>query len=75
MEENKENEIDITKKDDYITEVAELKKKYKVEKEKIEWADDDWEEASIQEEMDKYATKIRALNRQIASIEQVEKNA
>ncbi len=73
MEEN--NDIDITKKDDYITEVAALKKKYKAEKEKIEWADDEWEEAMIQEEMDKYATKIRALNQQLASIEKIEKNA
>ena len=69
------NEIDITKKDDYITEVAALKIKYKAEKEKIEWADDDWEEAMIQEEMDKYANKIRALNQQIASIAKIETNA
>jgi len=73
MQEN--NDIDISKKDAYITEVAELKKMYKAEKEKIEWADDDWEESMIQEEMDKYATKIRALNQQIASIKILEKNA
>jgi len=69
------NDIDISKKDEYITEVAELKKKYKVLKEKLEWADDDWEEAGIQEDMDKYAVTIRTLNQRLASIEAVEKNA
>lgn len=73
--EEENNDIDISKKDEYTTEVAELKKKYKVMKEKLEWADDDWEEAGIQADMDKYASTIRTLNQRLASIEIIEKNA
>ena len=72
MQENNHNEIDITKKDAYITEVTTLKKKYKMMREKLGWAEDNWEEEIIQKEMDQLATNIRELNRQI---EAIEKNA
>jgi hypothetical protein len=67
-----ENELDITKKDDYIQEVAQLRVKYKENKEKLDWAEDDMEEFFIQEEMDKYASSIRGLNKKIASIQKEE---
>ena len=69
MQENNHNEIDITKKDAYITEVTTLKKKYKTMREKLGWAEDNWEEEIIQKEMDQLATNIRELNRQIEAIE------
>jgi len=68
----KNNQIDIH---DYITEVDALKIRYKSMKKKIEWVDDDFEEEMIQEKMDEYATKIRALNQKIASLESTEKQA
>jgi hypothetical protein len=74
MIENVEN-IDIAKKDEYLAEVVELKKKYKDKKSEIEWADDEWEESVIEEEMNKYASRIRLLNSRLASISDVESRA
>jgi len=73
MQENKH--IDIEKKDDYLSEVALLKKEYKSYKEKLAWVDDNFEEGYLEEKMEHYATKIRALNKKIASIKSEETNA
>ncbi len=70
MQEN--NQIDIDKKDDFLREVEELKKKYKSTKAKLAWVDDNFEEGLIEEEMDKYATQIRALKQKLAQIESSE---
>ncbi len=73
MQENVQ--IDPNKKDTYIAEVKRLKAKYKETKEKLTWIETTWEEEIIQNDMEKLATNIRALNRQIAEIESVEKKA
>ncbi len=73
MQENLQ--IDPTKKDTYIAEVEKLKAEYKRTKEKLTWIETTWEEEIIQNDMEKLATNIRALNRQIAEIESVEKKA
>ncbi len=39
--------IDITKKEEYLAQVAEFKQKYKDKKSELEWADDEWEESPI----------------------------
>ena len=48
-------------------EVATLKQTYKSYKEKLTWVEDTFEEGIIEEKMDHYATKIRALNQKIAT--------
>lgn len=74
MQEIKET-IDIAKKDEYLAQVADYKKKYKDKKSELEWADDEWEESVIEEEMNKYAARIKFLNNQIAEIQQQESRA
>jgi predicted nucleic acid-binding Zn-ribbon protein len=69
------NHEDIEKKDLYQKEVATFKKKYKVLKEKLEWADDSFEEETIQEEMNHYATQIRTLNKKLAALSNTEQKA
>jgi len=67
--------IDITKKEEYLAQVAEFKQKYKDKKSELEWADDEWEESVIEDEMNKYASRIRLLNQRIAAIKEVESRA
>lgn len=74
MTENIQN-IDIEKKDEYFAEVTELRRKYKDKKSEIEWADDEWEESVIEDEINKYASRIRLLNRRLEAIGQVESGA
>lgn len=69
MIQNNEN-IDVTKVEEYIAQVEEFKKRYKDKKSELEWADDEWEESIINDEMQKYANKIKSLNQQIAAIQQ-----
>jgi hypothetical protein len=69
---NQTENIDVTKKDEYLAQVTEFKKKYKDKKSELEWADDEWEESVIEEEMNKYASRIRLLNNRLAAIQQVE---
>ena len=64
--------IDITKKEEYLAQVAEFKKKYKDKKSELEWADDEWEESVIEDEMNKYASRIKLLNQRIAAIKEKE---
>jgi len=67
--------IDITKKEEYLAQVAEFKQKYKDKKSELEWADDEWEESVIEDEMNKYASRIRLLNQRIAAIKEMESRA
>ncbi|MCH9814768.1 MAG: hypothetical protein K0U47_12590 [Epsilonproteobacteria bacterium] len=67
--------IDIARKDEYLAQVEDYKKKYKDKKSELEWADDEWEESVIEDEMNKYAARIKLLNQQIAAIQQVESRA
>ncbi len=69
--ENLEN-IDVTKKDEYLTQVTEFKKKYKDKKSELKWADDEWEESLLEEEMNKYASRIKMLNRRLEAIKAIE---
>jgi hypothetical protein len=69
---NQTENIDIAKKDEYLAQVTEFKKKYKDKKSELEWADDEWEESVIEEEMNKYASRIRLLNKRLAVIQQIE---
>jgi uncharacterized coiled-coil DUF342 family protein len=64
------NDLDIPKKDDFITEVASLKTRYKTTKEKLEWADDDWAADEINEELDQYAKEIKILKTKVREFEQ-----
>jgi hypothetical protein len=64
--------IDISKKDEYLAQVTEFKQKYKDKKSELEWADDEWEESVLEEEMDKYASRIRLLNQRLAAIQKIE---
>ncbi len=69
---NQMENIDITKKDEYLAQVTEFKKKYKDKKSELEWADDEWEESVIEEEMNKYASRIRLLNKRLVAIKEME---
>jgi len=63
-----EKEIDI---DSLKEELVALRLKYKVEQEKLEWAEDDMEEFFIQEVMDKYVVSIKEINSEIKSLENI----
>jgi len=47
------------------SEIERLLKAYRVKKDDLEWADDDWEVGEIQEELDQYAIKIKRLKAKI----------
>jgi len=51
-------------------EINQLLAKYRVRKDELEWANDDWEESEIQEDLDGYAKKIKLLKAQIKEYEQ-----
>ena len=61
---NIENEIEFNVENAKI-EIEELLKKYRTRKDELEWADDEWEESEIQEELDGYAKKINTIKAQI----------
>jgi len=64
--------IDISKKDEYLAQVIEFKKKYNDKKSELAWADDEWEESVIEDEMNKYASRIRLLNKRLLAINEME---
>ncbi len=55
------NNLDPVKRELYHKELEEVMRKYKDKKSELQWADDEFEEAVIQQEMDLYAKKIRSL--------------
>ena len=57
--------------EDAKEEINQLLAKYRVRKDELEWANDDWEESEIQEELDGYAKKIKLLKAQIKEYEQM----
>ena len=61
---NVENEIEFSI-ESANHEIEELLKKYRTRKDELEWADDEWEESEIQEELDGYAIKINYLKSKI----------
>lgn len=54
--------------EDAKEEINQLLAKYRVRKDELEWANDDWEESEIQEELDGYAKKIKILKAQIKRV-------
>lgn len=62
-------------KEAYLAEVEALKKKYKARREDLEFADDDFEEGLILEEMEKYRQNIKEIKLKLAQIEDVNKEA
>ena len=50
-------------------EIDKLLKAYRVKKDDLEWADDDWEVGEIQEELDNYARKIKVLKSKVREYE------
>lgn len=57
--------------EDAKEEINQLLAKYRVRKDELEWANDDWEESEIQEDLDGYAKKIKLLKAQIKEYEQM----
>ncbi len=55
------NSIDPTKQEQYIRELEEYKRKYVDKQSELQWADNKYEESSIQSEINSYARKIRRL--------------
>jgi flagellar biosynthesis chaperone FliJ len=50
-------------------EIDRLLKVYRMKKDDLEWADDDWEVGEIQEELDGYAQKIKVLKAKVREYE------
>ena len=50
-------------------EINRLLKAYRIKKDDLEWADDDWEIGEIQEELDEYARKIKVLKSKVREYE------
>ena len=53
--------LDPAKQELYKQELEQFMRKYKDKKSELQWADDEFEESVIQQEMDVYARKIRSL--------------
>ena len=51
-------------------EINRLLKVYRIKKDDLEWADDDWEISEVQEELDGYARRIKVLKSQVRKYEQ-----
>jgi flagellar biosynthesis chaperone FliJ len=51
-------------------EINRLLKVYRVKKDDLEWADDEWEISEVQEELDGYARRIKVLKSQMRKYEQ-----
>jgi hypothetical protein len=54
-------------------EINRLLKVYRIKKDDLEWADDDWEVGEIQEELDGYARRIRVLKSKVREYEKLVK--
>ncbi len=61
--------IDPAKKELYLRELDMIMQKYKDKKSELQWADDEFEESLIQQEMDIYANKIRNLKQALSTID------
>jgi len=51
-------------------EIERLLSAYRAKKDDLEWADDDWAADEINEELDQYAKKIKALKTKVREFEQ-----
>ncbi len=58
---SKMNSLDPVKRALYHEELEDCMRKYKDKKSELQWADDEFEEAVIKQEMEVYAKKIRSL--------------
>ncbi len=71
----KEENIDITKKEHYIVQVAEFEQKCKDKISELKWADDEFEESVIKDELNKYTTRLKMLNDRLLIISKMERRA
>ncbi len=69
-----EEKIETEKKPFDIIEVKEHIEKlltaYRAKKDELEWADDEWSEDEINEELDQYAKEIKLLKAKVREFEQ-----
>jgi hypothetical protein len=65
---NKQKQEEFNLKDTKA-EINRLLKVYRIKKDDLEWADDDWEVGEIQEELDGYAQKIKVLKVKVREYE------
>ena len=65
---NKQKQEEFNLKDTKA-EINRLLKVYRIKKDDLEWADDDWEVGQIQEELDGYAQKIKVLKVKVREYE------
>ena len=65
MHEDKSFDIEEVKR-----EIEKLLSAYRAKKDDLEWADDDWAIDEINEELDQYAKKIKALKTKVREFEQ-----
>ena len=61
--------IDPEKKDLYQHELDVTMQRYRDKKSELQWADDEFEESLIQQELNIYANKIRNLKQALAKME------
>ena len=61
--------IDLEKKDLYQHELDVTMQRYRDKKSELQWADDEFEESLIQQELNIYANKIRNLKQALAKME------
>lgn len=71
----KEENIDINKKEYYIVQVAEFEQKCKDKMSELRWADDEFEELVIKDELSKCTTRLKALNQRLTVISKMERGA
>ncbi len=71
MESNNEINKDIFNLKEAKAEINRLLSAYRIKKDDLEWADDDWEVGEIQEELDGYARKIKLLKSKVREYEKV----
>jgi len=64
--ETKEKPFDI---EEVKKEIEKLLVAYRTKKDDLEWADDDWAADEINEELDQYAKKIKALKEKVREFE------
>lgn len=64
--------VDIAKKEQYLAQVIEFERKYKDKKSELRWADDEWEESVIKDEMSRCTKRIALLNQRLTAIGQIE---
>ncbi len=58
---NQNANLDPAKRELYHKELEECMRRYKDKKSELQWADDEFEESVIEQEMEVYAKKIRSL--------------